>query len=41
MSHVHEGTRRMSPNRFLRNAFERNEDQVINIIKDTLKEELK
>lgn len=35
--YVHEGTRRMTPNRFLRNAVERNEDQIEKKIKDTLK----
>lgn len=39
--YVHEGTRRMIPNRFLRNAFVRNEDQIVKIIKDELKDATK
>lgn len=35
--YVHEGTRRMTPNRFLRNAFERNEDQIVKDIQEVLK----
>jgi HK97 gp10 family phage protein len=35
--YVHEGTRRMTPNRFLKNAFERNEDQVKQYIEEALK----
>lgn len=35
--YVHEGTRRMAPNRFLRNAFERNLDQVKEYIINELK----
>lgn len=35
--YVHEGTSRMKPNRFLRNAFERNMEQVETYIKDELK----
>lgn len=32
--YVHEGTSRMKPNRFLRNAVEKNGKQLIQIIKD-------
>lgn len=39
--YVHEGTRRMAPNRFLRNAVERNEDQIASIIERTIKDALK
>ena len=39
--YVHEGTRRMSPNRFLRNAFERNEDQIVKYIQNELKDATK
>ena len=35
--YVHEGTVRMSPNRFLKNAVERNTDQIKDYIKDALK----
>lgn len=35
--YVHEGTRRMTPNRFLRNAFERNEDQIVKFFENELK----
>jgi hypothetical protein len=35
--YVHEGTVRMAPNRFLRNAVERNADQVKKYIEDGLK----
>ena len=35
--YVHEGTRRMTPNRFLKNAFERNLDQVKEYIINELK----
>lgn len=38
--YVHEGTRRMTPNRFLRNAVERNEDQIASIIERTIKDAL-
>lgn len=34
--YVHEGTQRMTPNRFLKNAFERNEDQVRQNLKEAL-----
>ena len=39
--YVHEGTRRMSPNRFLRNAFEGNEDQIVKYIQNELKDDTK
>lgn len=39
--YVHEGTRRMTPNRFLRNAVERNEDQIVKIIENNIKDALK
>ena len=39
--YVHEGTRRMTPNRFLRNAMERNEDQIVKIIQDEFKNSMK
>lgn len=32
--YVHEGTDRMSPNRFLRNAVEKNQDELRKIIKE-------
>lgn len=35
--YVHEGTVRMEPNRFLKNALERNEDQCRQYIEDNLK----
>lgn len=35
--YVHEGTRRMAPNRFLKNAFERNADQVKQYVEEALK----
>jgi len=35
--YVHEGTRRMSPNRFLKNAFERNADQLKRKLEETLR----
>jgi HK97 gp10 family phage protein len=35
--YVHEGTNRMAPNRFLKNAVERNKDQISKYIKDNLK----
>lgn len=35
--YVHEGTVRMSPNRFLKNAVERNADQIKEYIEDALK----
>ena len=35
--YVHEGTVRMSPNRFLKNAVERNADQIKDYIEDALK----
>ena len=35
--YVHEGTRRMAANRFLKNAFDRNEDQVRAYIEEELK----
>lgn len=35
--YVHEGTSRMAPNRFLKNAFERNMEQVETYIEDELK----
>ena len=35
--YVHEGTVRMSPNRFLKNAVERNTDQIKEYIEDALK----
>lgn len=35
--YVHEGTRRMEPNRFLKNAFDENEDQVKDYIINELK----
>ena len=35
--YVHEGTVRMAPNRFLRNAMERNEDQIKKYIENNLK----
>lgn len=34
--YVHEGTRRMDPNPFLKNAFERNEEQIKRYILDRL-----
>lgn len=34
--YVHEGTQRMAPNRFLRNAFDRNEEQVQQKLKEAL-----
>jgi HK97 gp10 family phage protein len=34
--YVHEGTRDMSPNRFLKNALERNQDQITQYIKDAM-----
>lgn len=34
--YVHEGTRRMAPNRFLRNAFERNTEQIEAKLKEAL-----
>lgn len=37
--YVHEGTTRMSPNRFLRNAVERNEETYHKMIDDVMKEE--
>lgn len=39
--YVHEGTRRMTPNRFLRNAFERNEEQIVKFIENELKNAMK
>ena len=39
--YVHEGTRRMSPNRFLRNAIERNEDQIVKYIENELNNAVK
>lgn len=36
--YVHEGTVRMAPNRFLKNAVERNEEQIKQYIEDQLKE---
>jgi HK97 gp10 family phage protein len=35
--YVHEGTDRMAPNRFLRNAVERHRDEYNQIIKDAMK----
>lgn len=35
--YVHDGTHRMAPNRFLRNAFEHNEDQIKSYLEDALK----
>lgn len=35
--YVHEGTRKMRPNRFLVNAFERNRDQIQKKLKEALK----
>lgn len=35
--YVHEGTQRMAPNRFLKNAVERNADQIKEYIEDALK----
>ena len=35
--YVHEGTVRMAPNRFLKNAIERNEDQIKEYIENNLK----
>lgn len=35
--YVHEGTKRMTPNRFLKNAVERNKDKIEKYIKDGLK----
>lgn len=35
--YVHEGTVKMSPNKFLRNAVERNLDQIQDLIKNELK----
>lgn len=37
-AYVHEGTRHMSPNRFLKNAVEMNKDQIERTIKDGLEE---
>lgn len=37
MIYVHEGTQRMTANRFLKNAVERNKDQIEKYIKDGLK----
>ena len=37
--YVHEGTRRMAPNRFLKNAFDRNEDQIKQKAQEALKGE--
>ena len=34
--YVHEGTSRMSPNRFLKNAVEKNKDQITKYIKDAM-----
>lgn len=34
--YVHEGTSRMSPNRFLKNALDRNQDQIKQYIEDAL-----
>lgn len=34
--YVHEGTARMSPNRFLKNALERNQDQIKRYIEDAM-----
>lgn len=34
--YVHEGTRRMAPNRFLRNAFEKNTEQIEAKLKEAL-----
>lgn len=34
--YVHEGTQKMAPNRFLRNAFDRNEEQVQRKLKEAL-----
>lgn len=34
--YVHEGTSRMAPNRFIKNAYERNKDQVEKYIKDAM-----
>lgn len=39
--YVHEGTRRMAPNRFLRNAVERNEDQIVKYIENELNNAVK
>lgn len=39
--YVHEGTRRMAPNRFLRNAIERNEDQIVKYIENELNNAVK
>lgn len=35
--YVHEGTYRMAPNRFIRNAFEMNADQLMSKLKEALK----
>ena len=35
--YVHEGTRRMAPNRFLKNAIEHNKDEIKNYIENGLK----
>lgn len=35
--YVHEGTQRMAPNRFLKNAVERNEAQIRKYIEDNMK----
>ncbi len=35
--YVHEGTQRMAPNRFLKNAVERNKDQIKDYMENSLK----
>ena len=35
--YVHEGTSKMAPNRFLKNAVERNKEQITDYIKNALK----
>lgn len=39
--YVHEGTRRMTANRFLRNAVERNTDQIVQYIANNIEDALK
>lgn len=39
--YVHEGTQRMAANRFLKNAVERNKDQIKEYIENTVKDKLK
>lgn len=38
--YVHEGTRKMQPNRFLRNAMEKNQDHLIDILESEIKKRM-